>query len=288
MNDFLKLESGGRVEHISYQARGFTDDSYTPLGVSTGIVVDPTGDDDYTVGLSLAFTQRAPAATELYANGAHAARQLFEVGDTSLELEESVGVDLTFKKNTGLITGAVNLFAQEYNNYINLSQTGGEEDGLPVFSYESIDAKFVGFEAEATVHLHKALDLLIHDLNLNFQVDTVRAKNRSDDEDLPRIPPVRTIVGVDYQYKNRFGASVEGVFVEDQGRTAEFESPTGGYQLLNSSLDIKIPTSPSYQLALYLQGTNLTDQEARVHSSFIKDLAPLRGRNFLLGVRGTF
>ena len=38
----------------------------------------------------------------------------------------------------------------------------------------------------------------------------------------------------------------------------------------------------------YLKGQNLLDEEARDHSSFIKDLAPRVGRNFLAGIRYTF
>jgi iron complex outermembrane receptor protein len=37
-----------------------------------------------------------------------------------------------------------------------------------------------------------------------------------------------------------------------------------------------------------LKGTNLTDTEARVHTSFLKDIAPRPGRSFALGVRGYF
>ena len=78
------------------------------------------------------------------------------------------------------------------------------------------------------------------------------------------------------------GASVEGVFVENQNRNAEFELPTDSYQLLNAELRVR-PVDDN--VLLYVRGTNLTDEEARVNSSFIKDLAPLRGRTLLFGVR---
>ena len=38
----------------------------------------------------------------------------------------------------------------------------------------------------------------------------------------------------------------------------------------------------------YLKVTNLTDTEARVHTSFLKDIAPRPGRSIALGVRGSF
>jgi iron complex outermembrane receptor protein len=37
-----------------------------------------------------------------------------------------------------------------------------------------------------------------------------------------------------------------------------------------------------------LRGANLTDEEARNHVSFLKDLAPLPGRDVRLGLRVAF
>jgi iron complex outermembrane receptor protein len=41
-------------------------------------------------------------------------------------------------------------------------------------------------------------------------------------------------------------------------------------------------------LDLVVRGTNLTDEEGRVHSSFLKDLVPLPGRDFRVNARLTF
>ena len=189
------------------------------------------------------------------------------------------------RKNTGLVTGVVNLFVQNYDNFINLGDTGAEEDGLPVFQYEEVRALFYGFEVEAVLHGHEMLGLWEHDLDLIGQVDYVRATNESNDQDLPRIPPLRTIVGLEYGYKGLFGADVEGVFVSKQDKVAEGELPTDSYALLNASLNVNVPVGDAHRVTLFARGTNLTDNEARVHSSFIKDLAPLRGRSVLFGVR---
>jgi iron complex outermembrane receptor protein len=39
---------------------------------------------------------------------------------------------------------------------------------------------------------------------------------------------------------------------------------------------------------LYLRATNLTNEEARDHLSFLKEVLPLAGRSVLVGVRTTF
>ncbi|MFT7562304.1 MAG: iron complex outermembrane receptor protein [Flavobacteriales bacterium] len=39
---------------------------------------------------------------------------------------------------------------------------------------------------------------------------------------------------------------------------------------------------------IYIGATNLTDEEARVHTSYLKGSAPLPGRNFKVGFHTTF
>lgn len=288
LTEHLKAQAGLRYEFIAYDAQNFATEEFHPWALSTGLVWDPTGNDDYTLALSFGLTQRAPSASELFADGAHIARQIYELGDTDLGVERSQGVDLTFSRNTGLVTGSVALFVQNYQDYINLSATGDERDEFPLYRYRAIDALLWGFETEAKLHLHEALDLWAHDLDLTVQLDLVRGKNRSESNELPRIPPLRTIVGLEYHYKSYLDAKVEGVFVSSQDEVAPFELTTESYELLNAHVRYNLATLGTTSLSLFLRGTNLTDSEARVHTSFIKDLAPLRGRNFLLGFHAEF
>ena len=41
-------------------------------------------------------------------------------------------------------------------------------------------------------------------------------------------------------------------------------------------------------MTIYIKGDNLADQEGRVHSSYLKDEAPLPGRSVSLGIRARF
>jgi len=289
LNEKLKIQLGGRYEFVDYDvADGNPDEIFHPFSLSAGLVWDLDGTSKYTAGFSVAYTQRAPSPTELYANGTHVARNIFEVGDEALDLERSKGIDLTFKKNTGLVTGGVNVFVQDYDDYINLDRTGEEEDGLEVFNYASVPALFWGFETEATLHIHQLMDLWANDLDLGAQVDFVRASSDADDEDLPRIPPLRTVVHLEHRYRDLLESRVEGVFVAEQNRVSGSELETDSHQLLNASVQYNVLNTEDYTLGLYVRGSNLTDEEARVHSSFLKDLAPLPGRNFTFGIRGTF
>lgn len=289
IDETLKAQFGGRVEVVNIEPEfSLRERTFAPLSLSTGLSWDLNSDNAYIAGLSVAYTERAPAATELYANGVHVARRIAEIGNDSLSVENSLGVDLTFRKNTGLVTGGLALFAQEYDNYINLESTGNRFSGSPQFSYTETRARFLGFEAESTFHLHELLKLHSNQVDFSAQVDYVNARDTKRGNDLPRIPPFRTILRGSYGYGDLFTTGIEGVFVAAQRNIADGELPTDAYQMLNLTYDMRIPYLENDNLMLYARGQNLTNEEARVHSSFLKDLAPLPGRSFLAGIRGTF
>ena len=84
-----------------------------------------------------------------------------------------------------------------------------------------------------------------------------------------------------------WSASIEGQRVNRQYRTAPFETETPGYTFLNASLSRRFRVGPTY-VDLYLRATNLTNEEARDHLSFLKEVLPLEGRSVVVGLRTTF
>lgn len=285
LSDSLDFRFGGRVESVRLDPVGEESKSYTPFSLSAGPLWNITPSGEYTLGLTVAYTERAPNAVELFSEGQHLARQIFEVGNSDLDKEASWGIDIALQKNDGLVTGAFTPFYQQFTNYINLAGTGAEDEGLPVYTYEQIDAYFWGFELESALHLDQLFSMGAHRSSLEYQVDYVRARNEDVSGNLPRIPPLRNILRARYQYDERLDAYLEGVFVERQNEVAEFEIPTDRYTLLNAEVSTAIPSLQEKNGRVFLRGTNLTDEEARIHSSFLKDLAPLRGRSFLVGFR---
>jgi len=75
--------------------------------------------------------------------------------------------------------------------------------------------------------------------------------------------------------------------VAKQKRTAEFESETDGYTFLNARLAFR-PFGEEKDLTLSLDARNLTDEEARVHASFLKDELPLPGRDLRFTISSSF
>jgi iron complex outermembrane recepter protein len=72
-----------------------------------------------------------------------------------------------------------------------------------------------------------------------------------------------------------------------QDRIAALETATPGYTRLDAGLEYAIKT-PGSAATLFLKGNNLLDKDMRVHTSFIKDFAPLPGRSIVAGVRASF
>ncbi|MBX3749748.1 MAG: TonB-dependent receptor [Opitutaceae bacterium] len=255
--------------------------------------------DAWTLGASLARTERAPNAQELYADGPHVATNAYEIGDPTLGTEASVAFDVTLRRRTGLVTGALTLFTNHFDGFIFERPTGeraeegaagweihGDADddhGIAVYRFVQRDARFVGAEAEAIVHLHEGGD---GQLDLIFGADLVRGRNRTDGADLPRITPMRVKTGVAWR-RGALALGAEVQFVARQKRTAPGETPTAAYDLISAYANYRLTSGP-LNWDLFIRGANLGDREARLHTSFLKDVAPLPGRDVTVGARLTF
>jgi iron complex outermembrane receptor protein len=257
------------------------------FSVSTGAVYYPAK--DYSLGVSLACSQRIPVAQELYSNGPHGGTGAYEIGGSDLDKETSLGLDLNLRKRSGFVTGSVGGFVNKFDNFVFEQLLSPQPvllnnpDGLDVYQFIAKDALFYGGEAEFTLHL---IDTDSDKLHLDLSADTVHAQQTSDDEPLPRIPPWRAGTGLRYEH----GAWSAGVNVRhafDQDRAAPGETSTPGYTLVGADLAYRFWHS-RVEYELFARGTNLVNEDARLSTSFLKDIAPLPGRNFTFGLRASF
>jgi iron complex outermembrane receptor protein len=65
------------------------------------------------------------------------------------------------------------------------------------------------------------------------------------------------------------------------------ELPSDAYTLVNADVSWKLPFDIR-DVTVFLRATNLLSEEARVSTSFRKDVAPLPGRGLALGIRHEF
>ncbi|MBK5264597.1 MAG: TonB-dependent receptor, partial [Alphaproteobacteria bacterium] len=237
--------------------------------------------DGWRIGVNGSHSQRAPAAEELFANGPHAGTQAFEVGDPDLKLEKNWGLEATLHGSGEGYHVSASAYHSWFDNYIYDVRTGAVEDDLPVFQYYQGKARYYGFEAEASVTLAQIGDYAI---NLDGLGDYIHANIISIGA-VPRIPPLRLLGGLEAQ-SERLQGRIEIEHVFDQKRIALNETPTSDYTLVNTSLSFK-PFADN-GTSVVLSANNIFDVEARRHASFLKDFAPLAGRDFRVSTRFTF
>ncbi|MEM7264835.1 MAG: TonB-dependent receptor [Pseudomonadota bacterium] len=290
------------------------DQEFTPISLSVGVVY--TINESYNVGVSLSRSERAPSASELLSFGPHIGTRTYEIGalfdlseegefvlsQTAIDLETANNIDLTFRKTQGDVGFVFNAFYNQVDNYYFQEETGlfaesghdhdhdeeghGEEehsedehsDELPVYLFGSADAVLHGFELQVAWQT-------TDNLKLDFFADYVKARLK-DGGALPRTSPMRVGSHVAYTLDN-IRADLDITYFAKQDDISTFETETDGYTLVDASITYDIPLG-DIDLSVYLSGENLTDEEARVHTSFLKDIAPRPGRNFAFGVRGYF
>ncbi|WP_294133660.1 TonB-dependent receptor [Sphingobium sp.] len=288
-----RVEVGGRYEHTDVSAdadatlfnpaydRRF-DTISGSIGASREIVPG------WRAGLNLSRTERAPSAEELFARGNHAGTQAFELGNPDFSKEKSWGVEATLRGQGPGYTLALSAYHNWFDGYIYDAQVaddacmavnGGEDLEFPCFQYNQAKARYLGFEAEATVKLAQVGGYAI---NLDGIADYVRA-TVTDSGPAPRIPPMRLLGGLEAQGERlSLRGEVEHSFAQD--RIAATETETGGFTLVNASLAWK-PIKGNDRTTIMLSANNIFDVEARRHASFLKDYAPLAGRDIRITAR---
>ena len=327
----LLLQLGARIEHVEItsdaylmdehdDALVFDDQSFTPISLSAGAVWQYQ--QGYNLGLSVAMSQRAPSAAEIFSNGPHIGTSTYEVGalydvhveddevhielgEQDVDKETSYSIDLTWRKFEGDFGFVISGFYNHIDNYYYQQNTGlfaedahahedeehedehheeeGHEDehgeeGLSIYVYQQDDVNMYGFESEFVYQVTPALKMTVF-------ADYIRAKIDGGDN-LPRIPPMRYGAEFDYQTEN-YAANLTVKRIGEQDDIAETESSTDGYTMVDANFNYYLDGFGS-DLVLFVKGENLTDEDARVHSSFLKNVAPLPGRAFSVGVRGSF
>lgn len=236
---------------------------------------------DWFASLTVSRTERAPTDVEVFAEGPHLATQAYEIGDLNLSEEIAVSVEGNVRYTSEFGEFELAVFDVSYDGFIELFPTGIEEDGLPVFMYRQEDASLYGFEASYRAGLGQTGNI---DWSTEVTLDAVRGE-LDDGGNLPRIPPLSGTIGLTAD-SGPLTASAEWQWVTEQDEVTSFELPTDDYSLLNLTLEYR----PDFgrDLTLLASVRNVTDEEARLHTSYLKDLVPLPGRNFRLAIASRF
>ena len=279
------LEGGLRVEGRDLDNAVYGSKDFTAVSASAGAFFRPA--DNWFAGVTLARTERAPTNIELFANGPHLATGAFEVGDQNLDIETAISVEGSLRYDDGAYKVELNVYHIGFDGYVGLVPSGIDialegGDLVPEFLFVQRDATFTGGELSASARLGEVAGFTF---TADAAVDLVRASFDAGGGDIPRIPPRQTTLGLEAQ-SDMFGARVEVVDIARQNRTADLETPTDGCTVLNARLTYR-PVADQ-DITLLIDGRNLTDEEVRVHSSFLKDELPRPGASVRFAIAASY
>ena len=284
----LKAEFAGRYENSKVKSsvsdfRGspvFVDRSFDLFSGSAGASYGLFG--QWRLGVNLSHTERSPAAEELLANGPHAGTQAYEIGSPDFVKERANGAEIVLRGKGDIYTFEASVYFNKFNNYIYDVQTGAVLDDLPVFQYRQATARYLGAEVQGDITVARFGDTA---LKLDALADYTDAKLLDGLGPVPRIPPFRVLAGASVNGSN-WDARAEVEHSASQTRVAQNETSTAAFTLINAAFSFR-PFADRKDTAIVISANNIFDVDARRHASFLKDFAPLPGRDIRVSLRFT-
>lgn len=286
----VRISSGMRLESVKRRleaSTGLPDRSFDLGSYSVGgLWTFTTG---YAFGATISIAQRAPVVEELYSNGPHESTATYDIGDPTLQKETSRNFEISLQKTQGAVRWKANVFQNRIRNFIFGRADGtrldenGTVDPAGIFLqrfWSQANATVRGAEAEVSYNLRGP------GLSLRGFADTSRG-TLDDAGNLPLQPATR--FGVDAGYRQgswRSGLTV--MRAQAQDRLATFET---GATAAYTQVDVHLSYTQRYgsqDVTWFAIAKNLLNQDIRLATSVLKDVAPLPGRNLIVGVRTSF
>lgn len=296
-----RIEIGGRIERVKHTPDVAGELPARSFSLSNGSIgyqwqVTPAS----AVSASFSHAERAPAIEELYSKGAHIATLTYDLGSALLNKERSQNFDLSYKLQSTAWNLRASVFRNNVKNFIYGASVDENRDGvadrvnaegeilqgaeLIKRDFKNVDARFIG--GELTLAYAPASGFGFSSL-----FDTVRGTIASiDGGNLPRMSPTRAGAKITWRggAASEWYADAGATHVFEQDRVASFETSTPGYTRVDASLRYRMTFANSRSAEFYVLGRNLTNRDIRVHTSFLKDFAPMPGRSLFLGVTTTY
>ena len=305
LTEVLGLQLGSRIEQqdVNTAAKSLDDRTFEAFSNSLGLRWAPSGSTSFV--LLGSRSAKMPTAEELYSNGPHLATGTFEVGNSNLEIEKANSLEATLNYTASRFRSSASLYNNDFKDYIYLAEHHDDDDHddddheLPEFHYEQGDARFQGFEFESEFDLIQSNGSFgSPHLTLGFMSDAVIGKlteHHDDDHDdhddegdnyVPRLPAYR--IGGSLAYaQGLFSGDLAVRYSGRQGKVAHEEEITEAFTMVDASVTYRLFSGDVFH-DISLVVRNLTNTNARLHTSFQKEIAPLPGREVSLVYRMNF
>ncbi|WP_251476418.1 TonB-dependent receptor domain-containing protein [Stenotrophomonas lactitubi] len=270
------------LQDRSYRLNSYSLGSYVELGPL------------FAAKVRYSSSQRAPEINELYASNAHYSVMTQEEGNQNLEPERAKNLELTGLFHLGGFALSATAYRMKYDNYLYQGHSGMQmANRLPLKYWKQTDTTVKGFEIDAS----QALDLGGYGkLNLSAFADLVRnqadrpdtLRAHNDGEYLPNMPTNRYGANLQWQ-RDSWKVQLSSTYYDKQkylGRNVSEEIPLDAFNLVDLQVSRELPVRNAYiaGMEVFVNGSNLLDDDARPHNSPLKYIAPLPGRGFQVGV----
>lgn len=271
-----------KLQDRDYRLNSYTLGSYVELGPL------------FAAKVRYASSQRAPEINELYASNAHYSVMTQEEGNQNLKPERAKNLELTGLFHIGGFELSATAYRMKYENYLYLGHSGLQTaNRLPLKYWKQTDTTVKGFEIDAS----QVLDLGRYGtLNISAFADLVKNKAdhpdplraHNDGEYLPNMPTNRYGANLQWQ-REGWKAQLSSTYYDTQkylGRNVSEEIPLDAFNLVDLQVSHELSVRSSYiaGMEVFVNGSNLLNEEARPHNSPLKYIAPLPGRGFQVGV----
>ena len=275
--NLFDLDVGGRLESVNLKNTSL-EKGFFPSAFSSTIKRKIYNNSNAFAGFD--FTERAPNAVELFANGPHHAQEQFEVGESTMSVETSYNFSLGYSYTDGLDILKVETYYNYIDDFIAADRDGTttvvEGEDMNNVNFTQYNALFTGLEVSGQYALARIYDF---DIISNFMMDFLKGYRTSNDKALSRIPQTKMNFGIQ-AINEDWDANLGYYHYFDKDFIGPFQTRTGGHSRLDFDLTRDFNFS---DLSGHLMFTayNLLDTVGRSHLEAKKANVQLPGRSFM-------
>ncbi len=295
MLDDLTLSAGVRydmrwldvsIQRRNTSAREEQQRTFASITASVGALYAMS--DEHTLGLNVARAWRPPQVNELYANDVHHGSALYEIGDSTLHEERSIGIDATYTFSAPGVEIEATAYANMFDGYILAlpdpsRPTITVRGTFPTYRFTQVPALIAGGDVSLRVNVTDAVQAY-------GTSSIVRGTDTRANQPLFLMPSDRARLGVHihtvdvWHVHDAFvDVSVLGVRRQDQYVVGQdYAAPPAGYALLDASLGGMIDLASSVQMRITLSCANILDTQYRDYLNRYRYFADDPGRNIIL------
>jgi iron complex outermembrane recepter protein len=251
---------------------------------------------------NISLATRNPNPSEFFSDGLHHSTGVIELGDLSLEKEQSVKLSTTFTKKWNGFSVEINPYINRISNYMFLSPTDFEttiRGSFPVWEYQKTNAQIAGIDFETCWYM-------VNNWDCWFSFAYVYGKDNTKNKPLIDMPPFTFTNKIQYSKKewNNLVLEIKSEFVANQSQfpnnnfftkiivdgvqelvLVDISTPPPAYGLMHFYSEMKFKTFYKTNTTLAFSVQNIMNTKYRDYLNRQRFFVDETGRNFQLQLR---